>query len=380
MNEEQLTRLQDRLKRRKERLEATNNDFFLPKMRRFWHFLKGDPFIAPILDELLTNEKAKTAAALASTRTGPDSQFDPTIRQSIHALATDEDIASLAVHLLQGICERGWQFEEISKHVWGNHQGNLTEYNRFKPEVIAPLCEYLAERLDDQQAILGLLVRYKKRCEWFNRRELLKTAQDKQARRGNVKQRAEVEKVLKEDLYRYLHDQGMEFTIEPKSDRGEIDLILDQTEGDRKYLEGKVFDNDGRNKDYIVKGFGQLLHYLRQYNVVKGYLLIYKTCEQQLVFDGVEQLGTIPFIRCEGKTVFLLVLDICEYQKSVSQRTHQPVRISADELRKAHPANSYQGAEMALHRKGSRGKPASPFPAWRRLDGRGRSFLRPGAS
>lgn len=160
-------------------------------------------------------------------------------------------------------------------------------------------------------------------------------AKDEQARRGDGKKRAELEKVLKEDLYLYLHDQGIEFTIEPSSDRGEIDLIVDQILNDLKYLEGKVFDNKSRDKSDIINGFGQLLHYLRQYNAAKGYLLIYKTCEVQLVLEDAEQLGTVPYIYCEGKTIFVVVLDICEYEKGVSQRTYKPVRISAEELRKA---------------------------------------------
>jgi hypothetical protein len=335
LNEELLSRLRNRLQRKKERLEQTVGGFFKPKLCRFWAFLNSEPFLAQILAELRGNGKGKSAAENANSRTGPNSQYDPRVRESIDALATDEEVAAMAYYLLEGICEKGWKFEEINMYVWGSHPGNMNEYNTFKPEVIVPFCEYLDERLDEQQSILGLLVRYKHRCEWFNKRALLETAKDEQAATGDEKKRAEVEKVLKEDLYRYLHDQGMEFTIEPKSDKGEIDLIADQAEGDRKYLEGKVFDNAGRNKGYIVKGFGQLLHYLRQYNAASGYLLIYKTCEQQLVIDGTEHLGTVPFVRCEGKTVFILVLDICEYEKPVSQRTYQPVRVTTDELRKA---------------------------------------------
>ena len=101
---------------------------------------------------------------------------------------------------------------------------------------------------------------------------------------------------LKADLYRYLHDQGLELAIEPYSHQGRIDLILDQKEGVRKYLEGKVFDNKLRNAKYIVKGFGQLLTYLRQYVAPNGYLLVYKLLEDQLVIDGAEQLGQVPFV------------------------------------------------------------------------------------
>jgi len=52
------------------------------------------------------------------------------------------------------------------------------------------------------------------------------------------------------------------------------------------------------------------------------------------VIDGAEQVGQVPFVRCEGKTIFVLMVDLCEYNEPVSQRTYKPVRISVDELRK----------------------------------------------
>jgi hypothetical protein len=257
----------------------------------------------------------------------------------VASLERDDDYAAYAYNLLHGIVKESWPLGKICLVMYKADSSGMMQYDysTFHREVIASLCQYLDERLDEQQAILGLLIRYKKRCEWFNRRELLKTAQGELARTGDEKRRAEVEKVLKEDLYRYLHDQGMEFTIEPQSDRGEIDLILDQIGGDRKYLEGKVFDNQNRDTNYIIKGFGQLLHYLRQYNVAKGYLLIYKTCERQLVIEGADQLGIVPYVHCEGKDIFILVVDVCNYEKSVSQRDYQPLLITAGELRKADP-------------------------------------------
>jgi hypothetical protein len=145
--------------------------------------------------------------------------------------------------------------------------------------------------------------------------------------------------VLKEDFYRYLHDQGMNFTIEPESPRGRIDLILWGTS--RTYLEGKVFDNDGRGKPYIVKGFGQLSKYLSDYNALSGYLFIYSISERKPVIEGAEELAGFPFVRCEhGKVIFIVVIDIHEYTDPVSGQTYKPVRISADELKKAEPTAS----------------------------------------
>ena len=343
MNEELLSRLRNKLQRRKEQLEATNTPYFLPKLVRFWRFLKAEPFFLSILEELRLNDVGKEAARRATATDVPNYQYDPTVREVILSLTTDEDVAAMAFYLLECHYERADALDRISRNVWGNHPGNLNNYATFKPEVIVPLCDYLAEKLDEQQALLGLLVRYKHRSEWFNRRELLKKLKEEEDRIEEVKKKgkktkAQLEDVLKEDLYRYLHDQGINFTIEPKSDRGRIDLILDQKEGTRKYLEGKVFDNKGRGKPEVVQGFAQTLRYLKQHNASNGYLFIYKTCEEALVIDGADQVEGIDRVRCECGFIFIVVIDIHEYADPVSVQTYKPVRITVEELMKADPA------------------------------------------
>jgi len=335
LNEEQLTRLRIRLQQKKERLEVTGVGitFYMPKLRRFLHFLTNQVFIAPILEELRANEIG--AKDVAEFRQLPRLQA----KQVFDRPRTDEDHAALVYHMLRGMCQDNWPVREITSALLGENPASASDEWAIHAELLSPLCEYVEERLDEQQSILGLLVRYKKRCEWFCKKELLTIIESEEAKKGDEKKRAEVEDVLKKDLYRYLHDQGIDFTIEPHSDRGEIDLILDQRGWDRKYLEGKVFDNDNRDAKYVIKGFGQLLHYLRQYNNTRGYLLVYKTCETQLVIEGAEYLGVIPFVRCEGKTIFILVVDICQYEKPVSQRVYKPIRITVDELVKAEPTS-----------------------------------------
>ena len=103
----------------------------------------------------------------------------------------------------------------------------------------------------------------------------------------------------------------------------------------RKYLEGKVFDNKKRDVKYVIQGFGQLLQYLRQYHAPNGYLLVYKTCEEQPVIDGADQVGQIPVLGSEGKAIFFLVVDLCQYKEPVSQRKYKAVSVTADQLCKA---------------------------------------------
>ena len=78
---------------------------------------------------------------------------------------------------------------------------------------------YVDEHLDDQQAILYFLRRYKHRCEWFHA-ERLRQAVRHDTHKG--------EKTLALDLYEYMHDQGIDFHIEPHSTSGIPDFVADQ--------------------------------------------------------------------------------------------------------------------------------------------------------
>jgi hypothetical protein len=64
MNEDQLTRLRNRLNRRRQRLEATSVFYFRQTLRRFLHFLETEPFFTPLLEELKANEKGGGVLAL----------------------------------------------------------------------------------------------------------------------------------------------------------------------------------------------------------------------------------------------------------------------------------------------------------------------------
>ncbi len=292
-----------------------------------------------MLEELKANKAGKEVASRASEANSSDWKYDPTVREAANRLATEEDVAAMAYWILDWHIEFPEAVDRINRNVWGNHPGNLSNYTTFKPEVVFPLIDYLDERLDEQQAMLGLLVRYKQRCEWFNKRELLKVVREEQdAKDKGEKGKAEVEDVLKEDLYRYLHDQGINISIAPDSPRGRIDLILHQQKETRKYLEGKVFDNKGRGKQYIVKGFGQLSQYLHDYHASAGYLLIYSNSNERPEIVGDDQQGGIPFVRCENhRIIYILVIDIHEYPGPASTQPYKTVRISADELNQAEP-------------------------------------------
>lgn len=184
----------------------------------------------------------------------------------------------------------------------------------FRIDVVEPLFGYLHEQIDEQRMMLVLLTKYKHRCEWFRRHDLLKKCRAK-TRQG--------ENALLADFCEYLHEQGVEFHIEPKSASGRIDLISSQSGRDRLAADAKIFNPQrGQTTTYLAKGFRQVYDYTKDFNEPFGYLVVFKTCQQDLSIATAHQEFSVPFFTHNNKTIFFLVIDIFSYQKSASKRGH----------------------------------------------------------
>lgn len=198
----------------------------------------------------------------------------------------------------------------------GRHISNETKYDdvieAFRLAFLEPLFDYIDEHIDDKRAILTLLRKYKHRCEWF-RRDQLREMFSSDTARG--------EKLLAENLYEYLHDQGVDFHVEPSSASGRIDLLSSQTGRDRLVADAKIFSPaSGHTTAYLGKGFRQIYDYTKDYNETFGYLVVFKTCAEDLSISMPHQELSIPFITHNNKTIFFLVVDICGYEETASKR------------------------------------------------------------
>ena len=207
---------------------------------------------------------------------------------------------------------------------YGHHKtGEGLEF--FRTYFLEPLYEYIDEQLDDQRALLSLLVRYKQRCEWFNRQALCR-AWEADTSKG--------ENTLAFDLYEYLHDQGISFHLEPSSASGKIDIISAQESESPLLADAKIFNPEkGKGKNYLASGFNQLYQYTLDYNEPVGYLVIYKTCEPDLRLALSNRASSVPYVIHNNKTIFLLVVDIFPHSESASKRGPlKPIEITEDDL------------------------------------------------
>ena len=196
-----------------------------------------------------------------------------------------------------------------------SHSTKFAEGAQFFTEMfVEPLFDYIDEQIDDRRTVLSLLLKYKHHVEWF-RRDDLRTRFEANTQKG--------EKVLACDLYAYLHDQGLDFSIEPTSISGEADLISAQEGPERLVADVKIFD-PGKSKgtSYLCAGFNQVYQYTKDYNDSFGYLVVFKTCREDLSVNARDQDAGIPFFTHNNKTIFVLVIDICDYPAPASKRGH----------------------------------------------------------
>jgi hypothetical protein len=194
-----------------------------------------------------------------------------------------------------------------------SHEGKYDDcIESFRRTYVETLFDYIDEQIDDKRMTLALLKKYKHRCEWFRRGQLFRVCKE-DTRQGEAN--------LAYNLYEYLHDQGLQFHIEPQSDSGRVDLISAQSGKDRLVADAKIFNPEsGQNASYIIKGFRQVYDYTKDFNEPFGYLVVFKTCEQDLSIPTQNQESAIPFIAHNNKTIFIVVIDIFPYDESASKR------------------------------------------------------------
>ncbi len=263
----------------------------------------------------LTEIKAVQGILADLERRVPSADADSERLAAGELLASDTELerVALAYALLKRMVASDDPNAEALVGLNFSHSSKFTEGAQFFTEqFIEPLFDYIDETLDDQHTILGLLLKYKHHVEWF-RRDDLRTKFSADTKKG--------EKTLACDLYSYLHDQGLEFSIEPASISGRADLVSAQNGPDRLVADVKVFEPQrSKGMEYLRSGFNQVYQYIKDFNDSFGYLVVFKTCHDDLSINARVQDAGIPFFTHNNKTIFVLVIDIFDYAEPASKR------------------------------------------------------------
>lgn len=209
----------------------------------------------------------------------------------------------------------------------------------FRDVCVQALYEYLDEAIDSRNAVLSLLLKYKTRCEMYRRQRLRAAAEEGlEGRRG--------ERALAFDLYEYLHDQGVDFAIEPVSASGEPDLVSPIGRGERLVADAKYVGSVTDVKRTVASGFRQVLDYCRDQNEPVGYLVVFLNRDVVLSLPG-ERDDAFPCVRAGGNTVYYVFIDIFDHGTAASKRP-KPTEVQVAE------------AEILAASDGERGSTAEP--------------------
>src|SRR5712692_10344916 len=280
MKREFIEQLQNKLKWRVDRLKAIDFRLFHGSLRQFLGFLKSNDVFAGVLDELESRFPAAEVEVQKVTQSG-----QPAV------LANEMEHAAFAYNVIKRCAKSEDPRVELNEgrpyHLpVPADQESRAALTGFVGAIIEPLSQYLNEQLDEQRIMLSLLRRYKHKCEWFQKDQLVKLWKEDTGR-GEWR--------LKMHLFEYLHDQGMDFTIEPYSQSGKADLVAGQKSDDPLIADAKIFNLE-KGKGYIAEGYRQLYQYTLDFNEPTGYMVIFKTCQEDLRFALTNQTQATPFV------------------------------------------------------------------------------------
>ena len=302
-----LESIQSRLAKRLDRILASDTVHLRFSLYQAWQFLHSEPAIKSILDDLA--HRLPTWHGCSSLEPGGirNAYDSPTMNSIEKASAYSYGIWRLLnANDYQGIEEVEEAFYRLP--IANDHDHEIEELRRhvrFRRHIIAMVFDYVAEQLDTQQMVFHQLLRYKTRCEVFAYEML---AAQIEAHLAPQPKQERLEKVLQADLYRYLHDEGIEFSIEPKFTEDMIDVIASLKKEDSPILiETKVFKT--RKREAIQKGYNQIVTYARTYSQRIGYLAIYNLEPYHLVLD-LENFQKFFFFKYNDVTIYFLVINV----------------------------------------------------------------------
>lgn len=294
-----LESLREKIATRYRRLMDAKFNMVHSEIRRCFGFLTSNELVFGIMRDLETRNKDVLKVA------------KEIVEQGKTADALVEDLNAALSLLVLWLCSKSEKHDieiEIGSH-YIQHLNHEVHIDYFRSYFVRPLFDYLLEQLDEQTALLGVLTRYKKRCEWFQR-DRLYAAWETNRTKG--------EDALAFDLYQYLHDAGIQLSIEARSISGKADLIASQTGELPVLADVKVF-SDTTSPSYLASGVTQVYQYTTDHNYPVGYLIIFNVSGRRLNLCLSQQEGNIPFMVHNHKTIHLLEVDVTPREVSASK-------------------------------------------------------------
>ncbi len=289
----------------------------------FFALLRSDPYAMELLRGLKSREHQRLApfvAAFGDARPGDD-------HLHLEFADTLESRAAFGFLLIEQLLQGGWSTLETGDRFYdlgkkypipgaGESRG-IEPIGQFVRIFVEPIIDYLEHTQSTDDQIRLVVRRYKQRSEWFESDNLQRIAEEKSDTPTN---RNLVEKRLKQDFYRYLLDQNVDFAIAPQAPtrRGEVDVLSAKfPDGRRLVLEAKVYDGDNRDVQHVKTGIPQSARYADDWGEPVGYCLIYNVARDTLLeIPGAPQLDHLWLVSSLGREIRVVALNLGIVQPS----------------------------------------------------------------
>lgn len=281
--------LQVKLRERQRRLLTANHYAYGPTIKVVVDMLRSDPLLTGILEEASRAEPGLDVEAFID---------DVSNRHPDWVHTTEGGQATLIWELLQRL-DDGRVNQNILWMLGGST--NLNESLRNVTEnLIAPLFDYLVERVGDQSSILHAMERYVRVFEWFDREDLL-TAYEADTQQGEL--------IYNRHLRKFLFQEGIDLPFtEAQSPSGESDALANLSDEDPLVCEIKVFDGANRGVQHIATGVHQAWQYASDYGKGEAYLVVVNLSGQPLSVesDGTDRAWP-PYLDISGIRIYIIV-------------------------------------------------------------------------
>lgn len=243
--------LQVKLRERLRRLLVVEHDGFGRALKTTYQFISADALLVGLLTEAGRAEPELDVEGWLES-IGQHRGWGGGI-EWIHD--TEEGQATLVWALLQGLVDG-----RVQAPPWQLvGERNLNDgTRRFTENYLAPLFDFLIERVGDQSSVLHALERYVRSVEWFHRDDLL-ARYEADTKRG--------EDTYDRHLREFLFNQGIDMPFsQARSPSGDSDALSQLNTDDPLVCELKLFDAGSKDKRHVASG----LHQAHQYAVDHG--------------------------------------------------------------------------------------------------------------
>lgn len=327
-----------RIRQSVERLSKATPNLIETEFLAFDKFLQSGLYFREMLNSLIARERSSLEPYIEEFAKGRP------LEDNIGLMFADtlEKRAAFGYLVIQGLLGKKYanrietanRFGDVGEKYGIPGFGGMSASDKIKQFVrvfVEPILDYLESAANLDDLVQALMVRYKTRGEWFEKYSLTKLAEKALNDEGRNKQ---VEQILKMDFYKFLFDQGVDFTIAPETpgDQSQVDVLTAKfPDGQRLVLEAKVYDGKNRDRDYVKSGIPQAATYANNWGEPLAYLLVYNIASESVVeFTGAKQAENVWSIISLGREVRMLVLNLAVHQSASNAKklTTVPIDLS----------------------------------------------------